>query len=596
MIRYVAPLREFLFVLEEQLGIERLRGIGAFAAATPGTISAVLGEAARFCEGVLLPANRVGDQEACRFENGTVRTPAALRAAYRAFAEAGWLSLACDPAWGGQGQPEVLNFALGEMACATNLAFYTYAAISHAAYLLIEAHGSEEMRRVVLPRLVEGCWSATMCLTEAHCGTDIGLIETRARPAEDGSFRIAGTKSFVTGGEQDLTENIVHLVLARIARAPAGTQGLSLFMVPKFLFGPEGARGIGNRVVCGSLAAKMGLHASATCTMHFEEATGYLVGRPGRGLPAMLTMMNIARATVGLQGLGLAETAYQSARAYARERLQGRAIAEAGARERGRAADPIVLHPDIRRMLMTMKALIEGGRGVAYALGVDLDLARHHPDAEARKEAEDLAQIMTPVVKAFLTDSGFEIVNLGLQIFGGHGYLREVGMEQLVRDARVGQLYEGTNGVQALDLVSRKIVAGSGRLVGRFFARVARVIEEAGGEQRMQEFVQPLAAAASRLRRVTAWLAEGARSPADAAAGASEYLRLFGLVALAANWAKSATIALAALGTTEERAFYEGKIATARFFMRRLLPQSLSLTRSIMAGGDAVMAPEAAVF
>ncbi|TFH39952.1 MAG: acyl-CoA dehydrogenase, partial [Lysobacterales bacterium] len=446
MTTYSAPLRDISFVLHELLDIGQFGHTAPFEAATPTVVDAILKGAAKLCEQVLFPINRSGDEEGCHFENGVVRTPSGFQDAYRTFTDGGWTSLACDPAFGGQGLPEVLNFALAEMACSSNLAIYTYPALSHAAYTLISAHGSDEIKRAFLPRLVDGRWSSTMCLTEPQCGTDLGLIGTKAQPEPDGSYKLSGTKIFISGGDHDLTENIVHLVLARLPEAPPGTKGLSLFLVPKFMLNPDGSLGPRNGVSCGSIEKKMGIKASVTCVMNFDDATGYLIGKKRGGLRCMLTMMNIARLTVGVQGLGLAETAYQSARAYARERLQGRAIT--GAQYPDRPADPIIVHPDVRRMLLTMKAYNEGARALAYWVALRVDLSRHHPDPEARQEAEDLVQLMTPVVKSFFTDYGFEVTNLGLQIFGGHGYIREHGMEQLVRDARIGQLYEGTNGIQ----------------------------------------------------------------------------------------------------------------------------------------------------
>jgi butyryl-CoA dehydrogenase len=595
MTTYSAPLRDISFVLHELLDIGQFRQIAPFEAATPDVVDAVLDGAAKLCERALFPINGTGDEEGCRFENGVVRTPSGFRDAYRAFAEGGWTSLACDPAFGGQGLPEVLNIALAEMACSSNLAFYTYPALSHAAYALIATHGSDEIKRAFLSKLVDGRWSGTMCLTEPQCGTDIGLIRTKAVPEPDGSYRLSGTKMFVTAGDHDLTENIVHLVLARLPKAAPGTMGLSLFLVPKLLVNPDGSLGPRNGVSCTSIEEKMGIHASATCVLNFDEATGYLIGRKGRGLRCMLTMMNIARLTVGVQGLGLAETAYQSARAYAKERLQGRAIA--GAQYPDQAADPIIVHPDVRRMLLTMKAYNESARALAYWVALNVDLSRHHSDPAVRHEAEELVQLLTPVVKAFFTDYGFEATNLGLQVFGGHGYMRGHGMEQLVRDARIGQLYEGTNGIQALDLVRRKVVAKSGIMLRRFFDPIDQFINERKNHLQMREFTVPLARALNRLRQVTAWIADrGAEDPRQAAAAASDYLRLFALVALGSTWARIAEVSKAALGNVGEKRFYEAKIATARFFMRRLLPQTSSLVRTIMSGSGPIMELDAEEF
>ena len=595
MTIYKAPLRDIRFVLHELLDIGRLGRLARFDFMAPEVVDSVLEGAAKLCEGVLFPLNRSGDEKGCQFENGVVRTPPGFEAAYRAFSAGGWTSLACDPAYGGQGLPEVINLALTEMACAANLAFATYPVLSHAAYVLISVHASDQLKRVFLPKLVDGRWGGTMCLTEPQCGSDLGLIETKARPQLDGSYRVTGTKIFVTGGDHDLTENIVHLVLARLPEAPSGTQGLSLFVVPKFLVTGDGGAGPRNGVTCGSIEKKMGIHASATCVMNFDHATGFLVGQRCHGLRYMMAMMNIARLAVGMQGVGLAETAYQSARAYARDRLQGRALSS----DRGldRPADPIIVHADVRRMLLTMRAHCEGARALGYRVGLNVDLARHHPDAEIRRHALDLVQLLTPVVKASFTDHGFDATNLGLQIFGGHGYIREHGMEQLVRDARIGQLYEGTNGVQALDLVRRRLVMKGGRLLRRLFDPIDRFIAEQKSQIPMRELVLPLADAFATLQRVTAWIVDkGMNDRQEAAAAASDYLRLFALVTLGDTWAQIAKTAYAALENTRENQFYEAKIATARFYMQRLLPHASSLAATILSGSGSIMEPDAKAF
>jgi alkylation response protein AidB-like acyl-CoA dehydrogenase len=596
MLAYQAPLRDIRFVLHELLGgAEGWAGLPAHAALTPDTVDAVLEAAARFCGRELLPLAGPGDEEGCRLlPDGEVRTPAGFREAYRLFREGGWASLACDPADGGQGLPEAVNLALTEMVCSTNLAFGTYAALTRSAYLLLAAHGSGTARDLHLAPLAEGRWCGTMCMTEPQCGTDLGLIRTRAEPAADGSHRITGTKIFITAGEHDLAENIVHLVLARLPDAPEGTRGLSLFLVPKLLARPDGRPGERNRVRCLGLERKMGLHASATCTLAFEGAEGRLVGERDRGLRAMFTMMNVARLAVGVQGLGLAETAYQNALAHARERRQGRAVG-AGGPDAGPA--PIVAHPDVRRMLLRMRAFTEGARALVLWIGREVDVARHHPDPGRRQEADELVQLMTPVVKSLLTDEGFAAVNLGLQVFGGHGYVREHGMERLVREARIGQLYEGTNGVQALDLVGRKLRVGHGRLARRFFHPVSDFLEaHAGAGTAMGEFVEPLARAFRLLQETTAWLgAEAARDPAEGAAAASDYLRLLGLVALGYVWARTAERALGGAPDKGEggAAFYAGKLATARFFTRRVLPETAGLALVIRGGGATIAAGDA---
>jgi alkylation response protein AidB-like acyl-CoA dehydrogenase len=450
------------------------------------------------------------------------------------------------------------------------------------------------MKRRYLPKLVEGVWSGTMCLTEPQCGTDLGQIRTRAEPGGDGSYKITGTKIFISAGEHDLTDNILHLVLARLPDAPAGIKGISLFLVPKFLPSPDGGAGARNGVRCGGIEHKMGIKASSTCVMNFEEATGWLVGEPHKGMRCMFTMMNAARLGVGLQGVGVAETAYQSARAYAAERLQGRSVKGAVSPEK--PADPILVHPDVRRMLLTIRAYTEGARALAARIGMEIDTAARHPDPERRQEADDFVALLTPVVKAFFTDIGFEAANLGVQVMGGHGYIREHGMEQLVRDARITQLYEGTNGIQALDLVGRKLPQNMGRLLRRFCHPVDRFINEAKSDPKLQEFVGPLAKAFAKLQQATLLIAQkGMANPDEAGAAASEYLRLFGLVALAYLWARTAQVALGRLDGPEEQ-FYRAKLATARFFMSRVLPQNSALFAAIAAGAKPLMELEAEAF
>jgi butyryl-CoA dehydrogenase len=596
MLTYKAPLRDMRFVLYELLGANELTQLDGFAEASPDLIDAVLAEAAKFCESALLPLNQLGDREGCGFENGVVRTPSGFRQAYAAFAAGGWPGLACDPAHGGQGLPEALSFVVVEMICACNVGFGTYPGLSRHAYQALDAHAPEAIKSLCLPRLASGRWSGTMCLTEPQCGTDLGLVRTKAATAADGSYAVNGTKIFISAGEHDLTENILHLVLARLPNTPPGTRGVSLFLVPKYLWREDGSLGARNGVRCSGIEHKMGLAGSATCTLQFEDAQGYLIGEPNRGLHCMFTMMNAARLAVGMQGLGIAEIAYQNARAYARSRLQGRAVA--GARHPDLPADPIMAHPDVRRMLLTMKAGIEGARALAYWMGMNIDVAHRHPSAESRQEADELVQLLTPMIKACLTDLGFEAANLGMQVLGGHGYIRDNGMEQLVRDSRIAQIYEGTNGIQALDLVGRKMSAHYGRLLRRLFHPLARFLAEIGGELQLQEFVPPLAKAFERLQAATLKVAErGLRDPDEAAAVAYDYLRLMGFVAQGYMWTKMARTALDALGRgTPDAAFYRSKLATARFFAQRILPQSSSVFAAIMAGGRTIVEFDEAEF
>ncbi len=591
MPSYAAPLRDIRFCLTEYLDPARLTALPGCAEMTPELVDPVLEEAARLCQEVLFPLNRTGDEEGCTIENGVVRTPKGFPAAYRAFVEGGWAALACDPAYGGQGLPKTVALPFEEMMCSANLSFGMYPGLSHGAYSALLKHGTDALKDRYLPKLVTGEWTGTMCLTEPHCGTDLGLIRTRAAPNADGSFSVTGNKIFISAGEHDLAENILHLVLAKLPDAPAGTRGISLFLVPKFLPTEDGRPGARNAVSCTSIEHKMGIKASATCAMSFDGATGWLVGRPHKGLSAMFTMMNEARLSVGIQGLGLAEVAYQNAAAYAKDRLQGRALN--GAQHPDKPADPIIVHPDVRRMLLTMRANIEGCRALAMEVALMQDVARLHPDAGQRQAADDHVQLMTPIIKAYLTDMGWEATATGMQVLGGHGYIREWGMEQYVRDARIAQIYEGTNGIQALDLVGRKMPAAGGRYLRRFFHPVLAFIESRGAVEAMEEFVLPLSRAFGRLQQATAELARrGFNDPFEAGAGATDYLRLFALTALAHAWARMAEIALA----RPESDFHRAKLATARFFFARILPETSSLAAKAMAGGATLRELEEAAF
>ncbi|MCY4549058.1 MAG: acyl-CoA dehydrogenase C-terminal domain-containing protein [Defluviicoccus sp.] len=592
MQTYRAPLREMRFVLHELLDASALSALPGYEEATPDVIDAMIEEGARLCENVLLPLNRPADEEGCHYENGAVRTPEGFKEAYRRFVEAGWTGVTVAPGYGGQGLPELVSVAFDEMVCSTNLAFGVYPLLSRGAAALIEAHAADPLKDAYLPRLADGSWSGTMCLTEAHCGTDLGQIRTRAVPAGDGAYAISGTKIFISAGEHDLTENIVHLVLARLPDAPSGVRGISLFLVPKRRLDADGGAGPANGVRCGSIEHKMGIHGSATCVMHFEEAEGYLVGAPHQGLRCMFTMMNGARLGVGLQGLGLGETAYQSAASYARERRQGRALK--GAAEPEAAADPIIVHPDVRRMLLTARALNEGARALAYWIALQLDISRNHADATVREEADELVQLMTPIIKAFFTDYGFEAANLAVQVHGGHGYIRELGMEQLVRDARIGQIYEGANGIQALDLVGRKLPRRAGRFLRHFFHPALAFIEENRDDPALADIVRPVERALGQLQAATLTIAQrGLGDPEEAGAAASDYLRMFGLVAVGFMWCRMAKLACEKRGGD---AFYESKVKTARFYVKKILPDTAGLYLKIMAGKSTVMAHGAEEF
>ena len=590
MPSYQPPLRDMRFALYELSDMAALRALPDCDELTPEAIDPVLDAAGKFCAEVLFPLNRSGDEEGCRFENGVVRTPRGFPAAYRAYCEGGWTALGCDPAYGGQGLPKSIGVLVEEMVCSSNLAFGMYPGLAYGAYTALLKHGTQELRDRYLPKLVSGEWAGTMCLTEPQCGTDLGLIRTRAEPDADGSYLITGTKIFISGGEQDLTENILHLVLAKLPDAPSGTRGISLFLVPKFLPGADGRPGVRNGVSCGAIEHKMGIKASSTCVMNFDAAQGWLVGAPHRGLAAMFTMMNEARLGVGIQGLGLAEVSYQNAVAYARERLQGRALS--GAHSAG-PADPILMHPDVRRMLLTMRAMAEGCRVLGVWTALQQDIATRHPDPARRQEADDFVALLTPVVKALFTDMGWVTTATGMQVLGGHGYIREWGMEQYVRDARITQIYEGTNGIQALDLVGRKMGAHAGRYLRRFFHPLSTWLEVNAGDAALAEFVPPLAKAFTRLQTCTAELARrGLADPTEAAAGASDYLRLFGLTALAWVWARAAQASL----PHAQDPFYRAKLATARFYMQKILPQTGALMSSIMAGGATLKQFEDAAF
>ena len=587
MATYTAPLRDLRFVYEELFDAGEITALEDYQDATPDLVHAIVEEGAKLCQNELFPLNRSGDEEGCHFDNGNVRTPEGFRAAYAAYLEGGWGGLSCAPEFGGQGMPHSVNIALEEMLCSANLSFSTYPGLTRGVYRALRAFGNEAIKQLYLPRLVSGKWSGTMCLTESHCGTDLGLLRTRAEPTKEDTYHITGTKIFITAGEHDLTENIVHLVLARLPDSPAGIKGISLFLVPKFVPDEQDEPGDRNSVTCASIEHKMGIKASATCVMNFEEATGWLVGQPHRGMQAMFTMMNDARLGVGMQGLGIAEIAYQAAGAYAKERLQGRSIT--GTKQPDKPADPLIVHPDIRRILLTMRSFTEGARALTCWLARNLDFRDKAETNEGRQAADDFVQLMTPIVKAFLTDYGFEVTNMGLQIHGGHGYIRETGVEQYVRDARITQIYEGANGIQALDLVGRKLPAHTGRYLRSFFHPVQSWIEEQSVNTELQSFVLPVAKAFGRLQLATGHIAQaGLSNPDEGGAAASEYLRLFGLVALGYLWARMAQISIEKQGG-DDNAFYAAKIITARFFMERVLPQTGALFAAIMSGSNTMM-------
>jgi len=587
MSAYRAPIDEHLFCLYELFEFDELASLPEFSGLSRDTIEQVLREAGRFAENVLLPLNRSGDEEGCRFADGRVETPKGFREAYRHLCEGGWPSLTCDPDHGGQAMPHMINLLYEEIIGSANLSFSLYPGLTRGAYVAINRHGNAQQRACYAPRLASGEWAGAMCLTEAQAGSDLSLLKTSARDNGDGSYAITGSKMFVSGGDHDLTENIVYLVLARLPDAPPGTRGISLFLVPKFLVDVEGRLGPRNGVSCGALEIKMGIHGCSTCLMNFDRATGWLVGEANHGLKTMFSMMNAERLAVGTQGLSLAEASRQNAVAYARERRQGRSPGRPG----GGEADPIIAHPDVRRMLMTQRALVEGCRALGLWTARALDIAEHHSDEGARRGADGFVSLMTPVVKSFLTDSGSEVSNLGMQVLGGHGFIRGNGQEQFVRDVRITQIYEGTNGIQALDLLGRKVLQQ--KLLPHFTEPVAEFIINNSRNSDLAEFIGPLTRVLALLMEAAEQIEwRAAAEPEEPLAAATDFLTLMALTALAYLWARTARISLARPG--EE--FYRTKLATARFFMTRILPRSIASHAAIMAGARSVMALEEASY
>ncbi|MBS0212123.1 MAG: acyl-CoA dehydrogenase C-terminal domain-containing protein [Proteobacteria bacterium] len=595
MNAYRAPLRDIRFALYDVLGAEALYARLGFASAQRDLMDAVLDEAAKFTQGVLAPLNAVGDRHGCAHDKdtGAVTTPPGFREAYAQFVEGGWNGLVAPEAYGGQGLPESFGVALKEMIDAANLAWGNYPLLSHGATEALKQHGEEWQRQVFLKPIVAGRWTGTMCLTEPHCGTDLGLLKTRAVPNADGSHAISGTKIFITAGEHDFTDNIVHLVLARLPDAPAGTKGISLFIVPKMKVGRDGKVGAHNAVRCGSIEHKMGIHGSVTCVMNFDGAQGWLIGQPNKGLMAMFTMMNTARLAVGIQGLGLADRAYQNALAYARERLQMRALS--GAKFPDKPADPIIVHPDVRRMLLTCKALIEGGRLLAYHAATLVDVIEHGADADEKSRADELLGFLTPIVKACLTEWGVECTYHSLQCFGGHGYIAEHGMEQLARDARITTLYEGTTGIQALDLLGRKVMQLQGAGLRQFLGTIQAFCAEQAGNPALAEFIAPLGEKAGEWQALTMEIGKRAMGDADEVGAASvDYLFYSGYVALAYWWARAVAAADAAADASADQR--TAKRETARFFFARILPRTLAHAAAIRAGAKPLLALDAGLF
>lgn len=593
---YSPPLENIRFVLHDVLKADQLSNLPGYGEVSKDLMDQIIEEGAKICAEVLFPINQSGDKEGCTYENGVVRTPKGFKEAYDTFTEGGWCGVSADPDFGGMGMPVLVNTVMQEMICAANMSFGMYPGLSQGAYEALHHYGTDEQKALYLPKLITGEWSGTMCLTEPHCGTDLGLIKTKAVPNTDGSFNITGTKIFISAGEHDLTDNIIHLVLAKLPDAPDGVKGISLFVVPKFLPKADGSSGPRNGVMCGSIEHKMGIHANSTCVMNFDGAQGWLVGEKHKGLRAMFTMMNAARLGVAMQGLGIAEVAYQNALAYAKDRLQMRALDGAKAPEK--PADPIIVHPDVRRMLLTGKAFTEGARALSYWVGMNLDISQKHPDPEKRQQADDLVALLTPILKAYQTDMGSEVANLAVQTYGGHGFIWEWGVEQYVRDARIAQIYEGTNGIQGLDLVGRKMGQGYGRLLRRFFHPVQDFIEAEQANPALQEFVFQLAKAFAKLQQSTALVAQkGLKNPNEAGAASTDYLRQFALVAMGYMWCLMVKAAQEKLKDgSGDKEFLEAKIKTARFFFARMLPESEARFRMVSAGAESLMEMTAAEF
>ena len=600
MATYTPPLRDIQFVMHELLGaVPLLNEIPAHAELDAETINAVLEEGGKFAAEVLLPINLSGDREGCVLDTATheVRTPKGFKEAYAKYVEGGWPSLSTDPAFGGQGLPHLVNQCFFEMLNAANQAWTMYPGLSHAAYDCLHKHGTPAQQAQYLAKLSSGVWTGTMCLTEAHCGTDLGLLRSKAEPilggSADGSYKITGAKIFISSGEHDLAENIIHLVLARLPDAPSGSKGISLFAVPKFKVNADGTLGERNAIVCTALEEKMGIHGNSTCQINLDGASGTLVGEANKGLPAMFVMMNAARLGVGNQSLGLTEVAYQNAAAYAKDRLQMRSLS--GPKAPDKPADPIIVHPDVRKMLLTARAYAEGARALSMHTVLLLDRELKHPDADVRQACADEVALLTPIIKAFFTDNGWIATSHCMQVLGGHGYITESGMEQYVRDARINMLYEGTNTIQSLDLLGRKVLADNGRKLKAFGARIAAFIEDEGTNEAMQEFVNPLADLGEKVTKLTTELGLKAFGNADEVGGAAvDYLRIIGHLAFAYLWARMAKIALEKKDSGDP--FYGAKLATARFYFAKLLPETAGLIRSARAGVAPLMALDAALF
>lgn len=598
MPTYKAPVEEVQFLLNDVFQIARYDNLPGFSDVSRDVIAAILDEAAKFTEEVLQPLNRVGDMEGCkRHDDGRVTTPRGFREAFNQLREGGWMGISAPEEFGGQGLPVMLTSCVGEFMISANMAFSMYSGLTQGAVKALLEHASPELKKIFVPKMVSGQWTGTMNLTEPHCGTDLGLLRTKAAPQPDGSYKITGTKIFISAGEHDLAENIIHLVLARIEGAPQGTRGISLFVVPKMNLKPDGTIADRNGVSCGSIEHKMGIHGNSTCVMNYDNATGWLVGEANRGLNAMFVMMNEARLAVGLQGLAQSEVAYQNAAAYAKERVQGRALT--GPKSPDKPADAIIVHPDVRRMLMTMRAFNEAARALVVWVALNGDVARRSGDEKTRQAADDMLGLLTPVIKGVLTDTGFANTVQAQQIFGGHGYIAEHGMEQFVRDARIAMIYEGANGVQALDLVGRKLAKDGGRAVMAFFNEVQGYLKERASSDALNVYLKPLGQSLAHLQQATMWFMQNAmQKPDNAGAGSTDYMHMFGLVALGYMWCRmveAAQVKLAA-GDDGDAERLKAKLVTARFFMERLLPETATYLARVTAGASSTMELPAEAF